>query len=472
MQSSRYFTAGKKTDKKEIIMKQTMSWIIAVGLGVCVSTGCSKENDEQKNKAPEAAQVELKARTPEITPETQIEETAEAAAKAVAESATEIKTDIQKGAEKIQEAAAATTAKQEKPAVPEGITLEEYWAGLTIPEVVANIDGKNITKEDLLKEIKSQIPPAMQGKKMPPQLFAQLSGQLPSIVDIMISRKILLSLAEAAGIKPSKKELEARIDKFINDMPADQKRMFEAQLKAQGSSLEKYREEAVSQIASQEAAAIDKWITDKIIPTLKVDDEAANKYYREHQDNFKKPATIKVAHILIVPERASIEKLQKMSAEERAAFTKNADEKAKAKAEEILKELKNGANFAELAEKNSACPSKKEGGVLPAFDAKGTIVGGQGGAMVKPFTEASFKLKDGELSQPVKTQFGYHIIKALEHQKESYIPFDSVKGYLKETIQNKELAKKMKEMIDSEKEKRNVKILIKPQTKTASEAAK
>ena len=458
-------------------MKQTMSWIIAVGLGMCISTGCSKENDEKKAAAPEAAQIELKARTPETatgtSAEKQIKETTEAAPQAVPASATDAKSEVKKEVKKVQEAA-ETTAKEKAPAVPAGITLEEYWTGLTIPEVVANIDGKNITKEDLLKEIKSQIPPAMQGKKMPPQLFAQLSGQLPSIVDIMISRKILLSLAEADGIKPSKEELEIRIDKFLKDMPADQKRMFEAQLKAQGSSIEKYKEEAVSQVASQEAAAIDKWITEKLIPTLKVDDEAVQKYYREHQESFKQPATIKVAHILIVPEHAPIDKLQKMSPEERAAFAKNADEKAKAKAEEILKELKNGANFAELAEKDSACPSKKDGGVLPAFDSKGTITGGQGGAMVKEFTEAAFKLKDGELSQPVKTQFGYHIIKALEHKKESYIPFDSVKGYLKDTIQNKELAKKMKELIDSEKDKRNVKILIKPETTPAPtpEAAK
>ena len=454
-------------------MKQTMSWIIAVGLGVCISTGCSKENDEKNATPSQTTPVELKARTAEaaseIVPETEIKAAPEAPSEATKETKPEVKQDDSKDQSSIK-----TPAAPEKAPLPEGITLQEYWDGLKLPEVLATMDGNNITKEDLLKEIESQIPPAMKGKKMPPQLFAQLSSQLSSIIDVMISRKILLSLAKKDGIEPSKKELELRIDKFISDMPAAQKQMFEAQLKAQGSSLEQYRKDAIENVTSQDAAAIDKWMTETIIPTLKVDDEAANKYYREHQESFKTPETVKVAHILIVPEHASVEKLQKMTSEERAAFAKNADEKAKAKAEKILKELKNGANFAELAKENSACPSKKEGGVLPAFDKSGTIVGGKGGAMVKPFTDASFNLKDGELSQPVRTQFGYHIIKELERSKESYIPFESVKGYLKDTIQNKELGKKMKELIDSEKEKRKVKVFIKPPVTPAPapEAAK
>lgn len=79
--------------------------------------------------------------------------------------------------------------------------------------------------------------------------------------------------------------------------------------------------------------------------------------------------------------------------------------KTEQEAKEILEDLQSGVSFAKLAEMKSMCPSRKHGGDLGVFGR---------GAMVKPFEKAAFALEKGQLSQPVKTEFGWHIIKRVE----------------------------------------------------------
>jgi len=142
-----------------------------------------------------------------------------------------------------------------------------------------------------------------------------------------------------------------------------------------------------------------------------VSDQQVQQYYQAHQKDFQVPEEVKVRHILIkVPTGADAK----------------TDAAAKQKAEDLLKQIKGGADFAALAKANSDDPgSKEQGGEL------GMI---QRGVTVPAFEKAAFDLQPGQISDVIKTQFGYHILKVEEKQTAHLKPLDEVKAQILATL--------------------------------------
>jgi len=143
----------------------------------------------------------------------------------------------------------------------------------------------------------------------------------------------------------------------------------------------------------------------KLFSDIEVKDEEIKDYYVNHQDNFKTPEKVRASHILVDSE----------------------DE-----ANNILDQLNNGMSFEEAARKYSNCPSKENGGDLGEFTR---------GQMVQEFEDAAFSMNQGQISEPVKTQFGYHIIKLISREEAGITPLEDVK----EQIQNHLMALKQQQ---------------------------
>jgi peptidyl-prolyl cis-trans isomerase D len=142
-----------------------------------------------------------------------------------------------------------------------------------------------------------------------------------------------------------------------------------------------------------------------------VTNQQVEAYYQQHQKDFQVPEEVKVRHILIKVDKGADAKT---------------DAAAKAKAEALLKQIKGGADFAALAKANSDDPgSKEQGGEL------GMI---QRGVTVPPFEKAAFALQPGQISDVVKTDFGYHIIKVEEKETAHLKPLDEVKAQILATL--------------------------------------
>ncbi|MGM0397068.1 MAG: peptidylprolyl isomerase [Bacillota bacterium] len=140
----------------------------------------------------------------------------------------------------------------------------------------------------------------------------------------------------------------------------------------------------------------------KLVADINTEEEEMKEFFQENKSLFSQQETMKASHILVEDED---------------------------KAEEIIQEIDDGLDFEEAAANYSSCPSKEAGGSLGEFGK---------GQMVPEFEEAAFNLEVGAISEPVKTQFGYHIIR-LDAKNEAQEPqFEEVK----EQVQQQVLAKK------------------------------
>ena len=135
-----------------------------------------------------------------------------------------------------------------------------------------------------------------------------------------------------------------------------------------------------------------------------VSEDEIEVYYEDHPDEFRKPKTVEARHILI--------KLNQDASPEEIA-------KGKERIETVLQKAKDGQDFAELAKENSEDSSKDKGGYLGTF---------RRDAMVKPFSDKAFSMEAGEISDPVRTRFGWHIIKVEQVNEATTTSFADAKS--------------------------------------------
>ncbi len=183
---------------------------------------------------------------------------------------------------------------------------------------------------------------------------------------------------------------------------------------------------------------VNEFLRREIVQKITVSEDEMKSYYDSHKNEFKTPEMVRTRHILIEATPLSSDEEKK---------------KAREKAEGILKRIKDGEDFAKLASDFSDDRgSKQKGGDLGLFPR---------GAMVKPFEDAAFALKPGEISGIVETQFGYHIIKVEERKDSSVEPFEAVMERINQKLLQESIKSKVTEFI--EKAMKDAKVEIYPE---------
>lgn len=184
-------------------------------------------------------------------------------------------------------------------------------------------------------------------------------------------------------------------------------KQFESKAEVSDAEVKEYFDKNIGEFQIQEQARVEfvKLSADGLLPKVGVSADEVHDYYKTHETDFGTPESRKAAHILIST---------------KAGASQAELDAARAKAEQLLQQAKrNPAGFADLARQNSQDPgSATNGGDLGFFGR---------GMMVKPFEDVVFSMKVGEISELVKSDFGYHIIKLLAVEPSKAIPFNEVR---------------------------------------------
>ncbi len=301
-------------------------------------------------------------------------------------------------------------------------------AGKAVPEkasgaadqTAATVNGEVITQSELDREIQNvshRMAQIMQGAPPPEDLKEKA-------LENLINRQLLYEASQKAGVKIEDAEVEQKWENAVSRFP--DKEAFEAVMKRENLTQDELKSEI------RRGLAIQEYIEDQFVSKIEIPKEEIKEYYEKNPMLFKHPEMVKASHILI-------------KSEEKDDEAKKAE--ARKKIEEVEKQVKEGKDFAELARTYSDCPSKDRGGDLGFF---------QRGQMVKPFDDAAFKLKPGEVSSIVETPFGYHIVKVIEKRPEGTYPLEEAEPKIKEFLSKQKTQEEVGEKLDELKEEAKI----------------
>jgi peptidyl-prolyl cis-trans isomerase D len=336
--------------------------------------------------------------------------------------------------------------------------IDSYFQGASGGSSVATVGDYRISQAEFTQALQERqdMLRNMSGGRLDPALLDSQELRM-SVLENLVQQQLLVQRAVRSGLAVSDRQIQeivANVDAFKVDGKFSYDRyeellraqsmtplMFEQRVRQDilvdhvthpyaGSTFVSRAEAALLLRISEQRREVSHYIlpADRFLPQVKLEPDAAKKYYDGHQDEFRIPEQVRIEFVTLSAD-ALAGQLQPAAADVRKAYDENAKrfevresrqashilitpegdgaearKKARAKADELHAQLKkNPGSFAALAKQHSQDPgSAANGGDLGFFER---------GAMVKAFDDAVFSMKAGEISAPVESEFGWHIIR-------------------------------------------------------------
>lgn len=323
-------------------------------------------------------------------------------------------------------ATAASTAPAAPAATATPADASASASPLGLKDPVAVVNGEPVSLKELQEAFDTAVKSS--GINTADLTDAQKIEGYRQLLDELIVDKLIAK--QAATVEVSQADIDAEVAKIKKQFPTEED--FNKQLAQVGQSPEKVNETIKKMLQQQ------RWVESQVANKIVVSPEDAQKFYNDNKQEFQEGASVKASHVLIRVDENAPEDVVKAKQAEAAKVAALASKK--------------GADFAALAKQYSEEPGAKESGGDLGFFTKDR--------MVPEFAEAAFSQKVGQVSQPVRTQFGWHVIKVTDTKPAHQLSFDEVKdelvNYLKRNKQREAIQNLIKELRDGAKVENNL----------------
>lgn len=296
------------------------------------------------------------------------------------------------------------------------IILPESLRAEVIDRVMVVVNGKVITLSEITEREAPLVKQAAETFSGP-ERDKRLAEIRKKVSDSLIEDLLLEQEAEKLGLKVSDRDIDDAIDDVKKQNSLDDEGLKVA-LKKEGLTYEGYRVQIKKQI--EKSRVIGQQVRSKV----SVSEKDLADYYERNQRMFLKDEEVKISHILfVVPDMASASAIEGIRKE----------------AIDVLEMARSGKDFQELAKKYSEDSSAQGGGSLGSF---------KRGQILPAFEAAAFSLKKGEISDLVRTTYGFHIIRVDDVKEALLEPFESVKEKIRSAVTSEMLEQRYKEWMD------------------------
>ena len=329
--------------------------------------------------------------------------------------------------------------------------LPTFAVGQVVEEIIARVNSQIITRSEYMRskdQLKDDV--KQQDAANADKLYAEREKD---VLRDLIDQQLLLEKGKDLGITGDT-DLIKRLDQMRKDMKLETMEELEKAATSQGISYEDFKQNMRNQIITQ------KVIGEEVGSHLSITKDEEQKFYEEHKSEMERPESIKLSEILVAPAKTAADKPATAGpdnsqspdaageADKQAAQTA-ALAAAEAKANDLLKQIRAGASFEDIAKKNSEGPSAAAGGDLGGF---------KRGSLAKELEDKTFAMKSGEVTDVIRTKQGYVILKVTDHQMAGIPPLKDAEPKIQDALYYQKLQPALRAFLTKLREEAYIKV--------------